>query len=112
MSWLGKQSLLGQPGLTKRAGHLLAIGGVDADKLVEGVGFANGHRRIHRQKRRDMLLGLVDAAEERQGVGEIEMREPERLDICALERLIGLGIVAAEPGSLRLRPPPDWKSGR
>jgi hypothetical protein len=28
-----------------------------------------------------MLLGFVDAAEEWQGVGEIEMRQPERVDV-------------------------------
>jgi hypothetical protein len=70
----GKQSLLGQARLTQRADHLLPIGGVEANELIECVGFANRHRRIHLQKRRNMLLGLVDAAEERQGVGEIEMR--------------------------------------
>ena len=69
-----KQSLFGQPGLTQRADHLLPIGGVEAHELIKCVGFADGHRRIHFEKRRDMLLGLVDAAEERQGVGEIEMR--------------------------------------
>jgi hypothetical protein len=71
---LGEAPLLGQPGLAQSARHLLAIGGVEANELVKRVGFANRHRGVHLQKRRDMLLGLVDAAEERQGVGEIEMR--------------------------------------
>ena len=71
---MGEAPLLGQPCLAESARHLLAIGGVEAHELIERVGFANGHRWIHLEKRRDMLLGLVDAAEERQGIGEIEMR--------------------------------------
>lgn len=37
---MGRQSLLGHPGLTQRAGHLLAISGVEARELIERVGFA------------------------------------------------------------------------
>ena len=70
----GEASLLGQARLTQRADHLLPISGVEAHELIERVGFADGHRWNHLEKRRHMLLGLVDAAEERQGIGEIEMR--------------------------------------
>ena len=59
-----------------------------------------------------MLFGLIDAAEERQGVGEIEVRQPKRFDVSALEALISLLILAAKPGSLRGRPPPDRICGR
>jgi hypothetical protein len=70
----GEASLLRQARLAQSAHHLLPISGVEAHELIERVGFANGHRWNHLEKRRDMLLGFVDAAEERQGVGEIEMR--------------------------------------
>jgi hypothetical protein len=69
-----KALLLRQPGEAQGADHLVAISGVEADELIKCIGFANRHSRIHFEKRRDMLLDFVDAAEKRQGVGKIEMR--------------------------------------
>ena len=67
-------TLFRQPSLAQRADHLLAIGGLKSHELVECVSLTDRHRRIHYQKRRDMLLGFVDAPEKGQGVGEIELR--------------------------------------
>ena len=69
-----RQSSLRKSSLTKGANHLLAIGRIEADELIERVGFANGHRGIHFEKRRDMGLRFIDTIEERQRVGEIEAR--------------------------------------
>ena len=108
----GESSHSGSPASAQTAGHLLAISRIEADELVKRVGLANGHRRVHLEKRRDMGLRFIDAVEERQRVGEIEMRQPEGFDIRALKCIIGLASRRGTKPRFAFRPPPNRNAPR
>src|SRR6478735_2078572 len=106
------ERLLRQPGGSKGAPHLLAIGRAEAPHPVIGISLADGELRLHLQQRSDMRSRFIDLAEERQRVCQLEMTEPELLDERLPKCVQGQRIFAAEPVPLCGRPPPPARRAR